>query len=202
MAQLACLADILHRYWLTSYRVIRHCQHHKWHIAWVVLEELLEVDEVHIALEWEFELGVLRLFDSYINGVCLACLDMPLGRIEMRIARDHLSLFHEVREEHILCRTTLVCWDNILKTSDTSDSVFQLEERFTTRITLIAEHQCSPLAVGHSSCTRVGQQVDIHLLAAEHKDVVLGFTEPLFALCAGGFADGLYHLNLPRFCKR
>ena len=41
MAQLTCLTDILHRYWLTSYRVIRHSQHHKWHIARVVLEELL-----------------------------------------------------------------------------------------------------------------------------------------------------------------
>ena len=32
--------------------------------------------------------------------------------------------------------------------------------------------------------------------------VVFSFFEPLFALCACGFLDGLYHLNLPRFCKR
>ena len=147
-------------------------------------------------------MSVLRFVDGYIDGECLARLDMPFRGIEVRVSGDDLPGFHEVREKHILSRTTLVGRDNVVEARQARDGLFQFEERACAGVTLIAHHQRCPLAVGHSAGAGVGQQVDVHLLGTEHKHIVLGSCEPLFALCACGFADGLYHLNLPRFCKR
>ena len=175
MAELACLADILHRYRLSAYGIVGHSKYHKWHITRVVLEELLEVNEVYVTLEWDFELGVFCLFDGHVNCVCTACFDMTFGGVEVRVTRDDLPLFYKVREEYVLCSTTLVSRDDIVETRDAGDSVFEFEEGFTARVAFVAEHERSPLAVGHGSSTRVGKQVNIHLLAAEHKDVVFSF---------------------------
>ena len=201
MAKLTGRLDIRHGNRLSAHGVVRHRQHHKRHISLVFYEHFLEFFERHIALERQFLLRVLRLVDGHVDGFRLAALDVAFRRVEMGVARNNVTLLHQIREQYILGCATLMRRNHVLKTENALHHRLELVERRRTGITLVAQHQLGPLAVAHRACSRVGQAVDIDLLGLQHKLIVMGFLEPLFSLFACALSEWFDHLDLPRLCK-
>jgi hypothetical protein len=64
---------------------------------------------------------------------------------------------------------------------------------------LVAQHHAGPLPITHRWGARVGQQIDINVLAAEQERVVPGFLDGLKSLLASGGLDRLNDLDTERF---
>ena len=201
MTQFASLADVLHANRLTTNGIIGNGEHHERNIALVLLEHLFQLLQADITLEGNFQLGVVSLGNGNIDGECLAALNVTLRGVEMGVTGDDLAGLHEVAEQHVLSGTTLVSRDNKLETSQFGNSVFHVVEGAGTAVALIAHHHRAPLTVAHGTRTRVGEQVNIDVVALQHENVVVGFKEPLFAFFSCGFLNGFNHLDFPRFCK-
>ena len=122
---------------------------------------------------------------------------MPFGGVKMSVAGDDLTGLDEVREQHVLRRTALVGRNNILKARESRYYILELKERAGAGITLVTRHHRCPLAIGHRARSRIGQQIDIHLIGLEQEDIVLRLAKPLLTLCTGGLTDRLHHLNFP-----
>ncbi len=201
MAEFAGLADVLHRYGLATDGVVGDGEDHKGNIALVLLKDLLEFLEVDITLEGDLKLGVVGLLDGDVDGESLAALDVALGGVEVGVAGDDVARFNEIAEEDVLGSTALVGRDDILEAGQLGDGVFHMIERTGTAVAFVAHHHSSPLAVAHSAGAAVGEEVDVDIVRFQHKYILVGFVEPLFALFAGGFLNGFYHFDFPRFCK-
>ena len=201
MAEFAGLADVLHADGLATHGVVGNGEHHERYVALVLLQNLLQFLQIDIAFEGDFKLGVVSLADSNVDGEGLAALDVALGGVEVGVAGDNHAGFHEVAEQHVLGCTALVGGDDIVKTSQLGDGVLHVIEAAGTAVALVAHHHGCPLAVAHGAGAGVGQQVDVDVVALQHKHVLVCFVEPFFALFAGGFLNGFYHLDFPRFSK-
>ena len=153
MTQLAGEAYVLHAHRLTANGVVGDGEHHERHFSLVLSEHLFEQLKRHIPLERQFSLRIFGFGDSNINSFGMTTLYMTLGGVEMGIAGHHLPLFDQVGEEHVLCCTPLVSGDDITKTGEASDGLFQFEETAGTGVTLVAHHQSRPLTVGHGACS-------------------------------------------------
>ena len=126
---------------------------------------------------------------------------MALGGVEVSIARNDMPFLHQIGEQHVLGSTSLMGGDDILRAEETLHHLLELIERRCACIALVAQHHGRPLAVAHGTGARVGETVDVHLFGLQHKYVVMGFTKPLFSLCAATLSEWLDHLDLPRFSK-
>ena len=179
------LADICHRNGLTSRSVVGNCQHHSRDtLLRIGFEHLLQLCGIEITLKWYFELGILRLVDRAVDSVRTTILDMTLSGVEMRVAGQHVVLLDNGRIENILSRATLMRRQEVVETKNILDRLLHIEVRLGTCITLVAKHNCRPLAVAHCARTRVGQQVDKHLLTAQAKQIVMRLSNPLLTLGA------------------
>ena len=201
VAQLAGLADVLHRDGLAAHGVVGHGEDHEGHIALVLLQHLLQLLEAHITLEGHLELRVVGLGDGHVDGEGLAALDVALGGVEVGIAGHHHAGLDQVGEQHVLGRAALVRRDDVLEARDVGDGVLHVVERAGAAVALVAHHHGAPLAVAHGAGAGVGEEVDVDVVGFEHEDVLVGFFEPFLTLFAGGFADGFDHLDFPSFCK-
>ena len=148
------------------------------------------------------ELGVFCFVDGAVNGKGLAALYMPLGSVEMGIARNNIPLLHQSAEKHIFGSTPLVGRNHYGETCDSFNRILHIEKRSRTGIAFIAGHHSRPLAVAHGTRARIGQQVDINLLGRELENIVMGRLNPLLTLLSGALTDRLNHLYTPRFGKR
>ena len=202
VAEFAGLADVLHAHRLTADGVVGDSEDKERHVALVLLQYLLEFLEADITLERHFQLGVVSLGHGDVDGKSLAAFNVTLGSIEVGIARDDLTGFHQIAEQHVFSGTALVSGDNILETSEFCDGILHVVEGAGTAVALIAHHHGTPLTVAHRARTRVGQQVNVNIVALQHENVVVRFKKPLFSFFSCGFLDGLHHLDFPRFCKR
>ena len=201
VAEFAGLADVLHADGLTSNGIVGDGENHEGDIALVLLQHLLEFLKADIAFEGYFELGVVSLGDGDVDGEGFAALDMALGGVEVGVAGHNHARFHQVAEQHVLGCAALVSGDDIVKTSNLGDGVLHVIERAGAAVALVAHHHGAPLTVAHGAGAGVGQKVDVDVVALQHKDVLVGFFEPFFALFAGGFLNGFDHFDFPRFCK-
>ncbi len=202
MAKLTGLADILHTDGLATHRVVGHRKHHKRHVAFVFDEHFFQFFQADIALEGDFELGVIGLRNGHVDGESLAALDVALRGVKVGIARHHHTRFHQIAEQHVFSSTALVGGDDEFKTGKFRNGVLHIEKRAGAAIALIAHHHRTPLAVAHRAGAGVRQEVDIHIIALQHKNVLVGLFKPFFSFFSGGFLDGFDHLDFPRFCKR
>ncbi len=197
VGDLAHAAEVVHRNGLSAGGVV--CDRHddERYLVGVLGKAFLKLVEIHVALEGHFELGVLCLVDGAVYSESLAALDVTLGGVEVRVARNDVAFLHEVGEKHVLGSAALVGGDHILEACDAGDSILQLIERACTCVALVSGHHRRPLAVAHRACTRVGDTVDVNLIRTEHEHIVFGFFKPLLALFAGTLLDGFDHLDFP-----
>ena len=193
VAEFAGLLDVLHGNGLTTHGVVGHGEYHEGHVTLVLAQHLLQLLERYVALEGDFELGVLGLVDGDVDGLGLTSLDVTLGGVEVGVAGDDVAFLHQIGEQHVLGCTALVGGDDILETEDALYDALKLVERGGTGVTLVTQHHLGPLAVAHRTGTG--------MLSLEHENVVVSFLEPLFTLGTGALAKGLDHLDFPRFSK-
>ena len=165
------------------------------------LKDLLKLLQVDIAFERHFELRVVGLLDGDVDGESLAALDVTLGGVEVGVAGHHHAGLHQVGEQHVLGGAALMGGDDVLEARELRDGVLHVVERAGAAVALVALHHGGPLAVAHGARAAVGQQVDVHVVALQHEDVVVGLFQPLLALFASAFLDGFDHLDFPCFCK-
>jgi hypothetical protein len=97
------LANVRHRDRLPAPRVVRNRQHHdRDALALVSAEELLELADVHVALEGRFGERVQRLGYREVEGDAVAHLDVSPRRVEVRVGRDDLPRVDDRPEEDAL----------------------------------------------------------------------------------------------------
>ena len=133
------------------------------YLVGVLGKTFLKLVEIHVALEGHFELGVLCLVDGAVYSESLAALDVTLGGVEVRVARNDVAL-HEVGEKHVLGSAALVGGDHILEACDAGDSILQLIRKSVHLRSSRLRSSSPPLAVAHRACTRVGDTVDVNLI--------------------------------------
>ena len=197
VAEFASFADVLHGNGLTSNGVVGYGEYHEWHIAFVFLEHFLEFFKAYVAFEGDFELSVVSFGDGDIDGEGLAALDVALGGVEVGVAGDHLAGLDEVGEQHVLGCAALVGGDDVLEAGELGDGVLHVVERAGAAVAFVTHHHSAPLAVAHGASTRVGEQVDVDIIALKHKDVLVSFFEPFLAFGTSGFLNGFDHLDFP-----
>ena len=94
----------------------------------MLLERVLKLHGVNVALERHLELSVLSLVDGAVERDGLTSLDMSFCSVEVRVAGHDVAFVYEIREQHVLCGTSLMCRYYILKASEPLYRLFQLEE--------------------------------------------------------------------------
>ena len=201
MAEFTGLADVLHADGLTSNGVVGDGENHKRDIALVLLQHFLQFFKADITFEGDFELGVVSLGNGDVDSESLAALNVTLSGVKVGVAGNNHAGFHQIAEQHVLGSTTLMGGDDVVKTGNLGDSVLHVIETAGTAVALVTHHHCAPLAVAHGTRAGVGEQVNVDIVAFQHKDVLVGFFEPFLALFAGGFLNGFNHFDFPRFCK-
>ena len=197
------LADVAHRHGLSACRVVGDGQHHARNfLARVLAQELFELGDVHFAFERQLLLGVGRLVDGAVHGVAAAELDVSLRGVEMGIARHDVALFEQRREDDVLSGAPLMRGQEERHAEEPGDGLPEPEIGRCAGVAFVAGHHGRPLAVAHRTRSRIGQQVDRDLIAAQFEEVVAGFADPCLAFGARGGADGLGHFDLVGFCIR
>jgi len=86
-----------------------------------------------------------------------------LGRIEMHVAQDILSLLDEQREKHLFSTPSLMNRYRIRIADDILHRFGEIEVVSAACIALVSLHQTSPLVVAHGPCATVGQKIDVHI---------------------------------------
>ena len=115
------------------------------------LQGSLQFGGIHISLEGHFELGVLGLVNGAVECRGVATLDVSLGGVEVGVAGHHVTLFHEIGEEHVLGGSSLVGGDDVFEAREPGDGLLHLQEGACAGIALVAHHDARPLAVAHGS---------------------------------------------------
>jgi len=115
----------------------------------------------------------------------LAEFDMPLGRVEMGIARKIVTLFHYRGKQHVLGSTALMYREHVLQTGDLAYRVLEVVERRRSGIAFVALHECGPLPVAHGPGSGIGEHIDEDMFALQLEKVVSGLRDPFLALRTG-----------------
>ena len=199
-AHLGRLADVAHRHGLSSGRVVGDRQHDARNLlAGILAQHLFELGGVHLALEGDFELRVGRGVDRAVHGVTAAVFDMSLRGVEMGVARHDVAFAEQRREDDVLRRAALMRGQEVGHAEQPFDRLPEPEVGGGSGIALVAGHQGGPLAVRHRAGSRIGQQVDRHLVRTQLEEVVVRLANPRLALGAGRGPDRLGHLDPVRF---
>ena len=95
--------------------------------------------------------------------MALPPLDMSPLWCQSEFPERYLHHVPDRREKHISRQHAPDGWNDIFKTSQTSDHFFQIEgrRRELPAITFIAQHHRCPLTIAHCSRTGVSYQIDI-----------------------------------------
>ncbi|KAF5035361.1 hypothetical protein DSECCO2_586470 [anaerobic digester metagenome] len=88
----------------------------------------------------------------------------------------------------------------IRESKDFANGVLQPVIGAAAGIAFVAGHDGAPLAVAHGSGSAIGEQVNKNMLAAEIKQIEIGFSNPFFAFIAGADTNGFNHFDFIRFC--
>ena len=157
MTECAGFFYILHTDRLTSHCVIGNSEYHKWDIAFILLQNFLKFLQTDVTFKRNFFLSIFCIISCNVDCMCLSAFYMPLCRIEVCISGDNVACFYKMREENILGSTSLMGWNNIFHSKDSSYCFFEFIERRGSCIAFIAQHHGSPLLVGHCTCTTIGK---------------------------------------------
>ena len=97
------LPQVLHGNRLATGGIIGDCHDDERNFVLILLQGCFQFCRIDIAFERHFQLGVFRLIYSTIERYGFTALYMPLCRIKMRVARDNISVMHQMTEKNILC---------------------------------------------------------------------------------------------------
>ncbi len=105
---------------------------------------------------------------------------------------------HVDAEQDAFGGTALMRRDDVAVAEDVLDRVAEVVEAAAAGVALVAFHDGGPLMSRHGAGAGVGEQVDEHIVGRQEEQVVVGGTQQLFTLRAGGPADRLDALDAER----
>ncbi|MEI2718807.1 MAG: hypothetical protein V9E87_01495 [Gemmatimonadales bacterium] len=164
-----------------------------------LLHEAVELDQVNVALERMQRGRIVRLVDDHVVKGRTGQLLMEPRRGEVHVAGDVVTRLDQQLREEVLGAAPLVGGDQLLVAVGVADGLLQVIEVARAGVGLIAHHHAGPLAIAHRAGAGIGEEVDVDVLGAEQEGVVAGVADVALALGAGGHADRLDNLDLPRF---
>ncbi len=138
-----------------------------------VVDEPRELARSTLPLKSPGGRGVVRLVDDHVDEGGAGELLVRPGRGEVHVARRVLAVLDEDLRDEVLGAAALVRRDDEREPVDVLDGVARA--RRTTATPAYAsspDHQRGPLPVAHRRGARVGEQVDVHVLAAQQEGVV------------------------------
>ena len=189
-------ADVLHGNGLAASGVVRDGEHDERDVfAAYASDERFERGDIHVAFEGIAERGLAAFRNEEVDGFCADELDVGARGVEMGVVGDDVALLTGNTEEDALGGAALVGGDDVGVADDVLDGVAESVEAAAAGVALVAFHDGCPLMRGHGAGAGVGEEVDEDVVGVEKEEVVMCGFEELFALGAGGPADGLDALD-------
>ena len=199
-AQLADGAHVLHGLRLSARHVHRARDAYIRDLARPgILNDALQLGEVHVALEGVRVRGVVRFINDHVGKSPPGEFLVQTRGGEVHVARNDVARVNHNLRQKVLCGAPLMCGDEILISIILSYSLPQVIKILAAGIGFVTQHHPRPLAVAHSIGAAVGQQVDVDVLGAQQKGVVARLQDKHFAFTQRGHADGFDHFNFPGF---
>ena len=198
----ADLAQVLERDRLAAARVVRDGDEDDRDAVAARVEQRLEPRDVHVPLERVDRLWVAALGDDEVDRLGARELHVGARGVEVRVVGDDLVRPAQDAEQDLLGGPTLVGGDDVREREQLLD---RLEERVPRRragVRLVAVLDRRPLVAAHRPGSRVGQQVDEHVLGVDREQVPARRLERRRALVARGDADGLDGVDAERLDDR
>ena len=158
--------------------------------------------DVHVPLERVDRLWVAALGDDEVDRLGARELHVGARGVEVGVVGDDLVRPAQDAEQDLLGRPTLVGGDDVREREQLLD---RLEERVPRRrpgVRLVAVLDRRPLVAAHRPGSRVGQQVDEHVLGVDREQVPARRLERRRALVARRDADGLDGVDAERLDDR
>src|SRR5512133_3606125 len=137
----------------------------------------LEPDEVDVALERMWRLGIARLRNCDVDPLSTGELDVCARGREIEVRRHERARSDEQLREQVLGAATLVCRDQMLVAIRLTDRRLEAKETARAGVRLIAELHRGPLLLRDGRGAAVRQQVDEDVVGAEQKRVVASLLE-------------------------
>ena len=141
----------------------------------------------------------MTFVDNDIHKGAASQFLMQAGGCEVHVARDIIALVDGGLADEVLCTAPLVGGNDILIAVIVLDGLFEMVKISAAGVSLIPQHDASPLAVAHGACSAVCEQVDVDILRTHQESIVAGFLTCFQAFFGRDHADGFHHLDLPRF---
>ena len=195
-------AQVLERDRLAAARVVRDGDEDDRDAVAVGVEQGLEPSDVHVPLERVDRLWVAALGDDEVDRLGARELHVGARGVEVGVVGDDLVRPAQDAEQDLLGGPTLVGRDDVREREQLLD---RLEERVPRRragVRLVAVLDRRPLVAAHRPGSRVGQQVDEHVLGVDREQVPARRLERRRALVARGDADGLDGVDAERLDDR
>ena len=194
------LADVGHRHRLAAGHVHRARERHVRDLRRADLgDEALQLGEVDVALERRQGLRVVGLVDDHVVEGCPRQLLVEPRRREVHVPGDVVAGLDQGLADQVLRPAALVRRDEVPVAVEAPDGLLEVVVVAAPRVRLVAEHHPGPLAVAHGRRPRVGQEVDVDVVAVQEERVVAGLGQGApRARLARGHRQRLDHLDLPR----
>jgi hypothetical protein len=121
------------------------------------------------------------------------------GGGEVHVPRHELAGLDQQLRQNVLGAAALVSGDDEAVAVVLLHGFFEVVEVLAAGVGLVAQHHAGPLPVAHRAGARVGQQVDVDVVALEQEGVVAGLTNGPLAVFERGDVQRLDDLYFPRF---
>ncbi len=188
------------RNWLPAGGVAGDGGHNGRHVGGTLrLNQPRQLHQVEVALPVMVGPGVQRLLVQRVQGARAGQLDVHLGGVEVEVRQEHRPLraapLDQLRVQNLLRTAPLVGGHEVGVAKHLVDGVHQPVVAAAAGIGLVGGHHRAPLPVAHGAAAAVGQQVDVHVVAAQQKGVEPRLLQRLLAVLARRHGDALYGLD-------
>ena len=195
----AYVTQVLQTHGLTAAGVVGDGDHDEGNFVTVGLESLLQLAEVHVALERQLDFGLEGGIDNTVYGFGLRVEHVCTGGVEGHVDGNVVAGLHQRTDENVFGSTSLMGGNDVVKAHDFLHGRLETIEAVRARVGFVAEHEGRPLFLAHGSGTGVGEQVDVHVFGLEGEHVVMGFLERLLAFFPAGEMDAFDGFEAERF---
>src|SRR3972149_1700670 len=129
------------------------------------------------------------------NSSCAIASGVRSAYPSSRVLMNHAFSANRRAAEDVLRRAALVRGDDVPIAHDLPHGFLERVPRARAGVRLVTLHHPRPLVHGHRARTRVGEQVNEHLVGFQLKDVVVGGANGRGALGVGALPNGLDRLD-------
>ena len=192
--------DVRHGDGLAAAGIIGDRQHHEGDLRRTFGgDQGFERGDVHVALEIQPRLRIVRFRDGQIDGARAGEFHVGAGGIEVRVVGDDVPGLAHHGKENALGGASLVGGDHVAKAGECVGNSLEAEEALAAGVALVAAHDGGPLLRGHRAGAGIGEQVDQDMAGVDQEEVVAGFGEVALALRRSGVVQRFHALDAEGF---